>query len=147
MQPNTASVCSLARWMAKHFAFILLGMLVLAGCAPQHILHYREAVSRDYTTITFSENSSPFRHKSQVGGEHMSFVKVLGFEGDVFIVELTSAEGDVGCHITGEDIRVERDLSGGNKQTVTVLSGEVLFSVAVSAHPYGEYVLQISKLR
>lgn len=146
MQRITTHTFSMARWISRHVAFILLGMLVLSGCAPSHILHYREDVSRDFTTITFSGNSSPFRHKAQVGGEHMSFVNVLGFEGDVFLVELTAEMGDVGCSVSGEGIVVEPDPAGDNKQTVTIVGGEVLFSVGVSAYPYGEYVLQISRL-
>lgn len=146
MQRNTTHAFSMARWMVGHVTFILLGMLVLPGCAPSHILHYREDVSRDFTTITFSGTTAPFRHKAQVGGEHMSFVNVLGFAGDVFLVELTAEMGDVGCSVSGEGIVVESDPAGGNKQMVTIAGGESLFTVALFAHPYGEYVLQISKL-
>ncbi|WP_148204277.1 hypothetical protein [Syntrophotalea carbinolica] len=132
--------------MIRSLYCFFLGMLVLSGCAPSHILHYREDVSRDFTTISFSANRAPYYHRSQVGGEHMSFVQVLGFEGAVFRIELILEVGNVDCSIYGEGVVVESDPAGDNTQIVTVVDGEVLFSVGLSAYPYGEYTLKISNL-
>ncbi|MGE4542785.1 MAG: hypothetical protein AB7D06_01625 [Pedobacter sp.] len=141
MQINTPWVF----WPVKRLCYLVLGAVLFTGCAPSHVLHHDDDVSRDYTYITFLRNRSPYRLESQVGGEHISSVTVLGFEGDIYQVELDSRVGDVDCYICGEGIHVERDPATINKQTVTVLERDCLFSVELSAYPYGEYMLRISK--
>lgn len=141
---TTRSFFPLGR-MARGFFPLLSGMLLLAGCAPSHVFHTAEDVSRDFTYITFSQNSAPFQHASQVGGEHMSFIKVLGFEGEIYVVELTCKEGRCDYHISGDGVLIEKDPAGPDSRTVTVLARDALFSVAVSAHPYGDYALKITK--
>lgn len=130
---------------AKCVYYLVLGVVLFTGCVPSHVLHHHDDVSRDYTYITFSRNRSPYRLESQIGGEHVSSFRVLGFEGDIYQVEIDSRVGDVDCYISGEGIHVERDPATINKQTVTVLERDCVFSVALSAYPYGEYMLRISK--
>lgn len=129
----------------KCLCSLVLGAVLFSGCTPSHVLHHHDDVSRDYTYITFSRNQSPYRLEAQVGGEHISSVTVLGFEGEIYEVELDSRVGDVDCYISGEAIDVDRDPAMINKRTVTVLGRGCLFSVELSAHPYGEYILSISK--
>lgn len=129
----------------KRLCSLVLGVVMFTGCAPSHVLHHYDDVSRDYTYITFTKNRSPYRLESQVGGEHISSVTVLGFEGDIYQVELDSRVGDVDCYISGKGIRVEGDPDTINKQMVTVLGRDCLFAVELSAYPYGEYTLSITK--
>lgn len=117
---------------------------LFSGCSPSHILHYKEDVSRDYTYIDFSRNPSPFQVTSFVGGEHTRYIKILGFEGDKFIVELTPAQGNTMFSISGQGFDT-RQIHDGMK-TVLVRDVETIISIALSAHPDGEYTLNINKL-
>lgn len=130
---------------SAYLRHLLLCGALLAGCAPSHVLHYREDVSRDYTTISFARNRAPYQHRAGVGGEHISAVMVSGFAGDFFLVELRSATAAVGCHISGEGLRIAPGPAGSGKHTVTIVEGETLIAVEVYAHPYGDYELIITK--
>ena len=126
---------------------ILFSVSVFTGCAAPYILHQRKDVSRDWTYLDFSRTNRPFVTRSAVGGEHMTFYRVIGFQNDRFIITLTPLTGDLFFSAAGEGVHVE-SLSGGahRKKTVAVLAEEAVFSVELSAHPYGEYQLEIKKL-
>lgn len=119
---------------------LLCLILALSGCT-RHIIHQRTDTSRDYTYIEFSRSKAPYTHQGQVGGEHTTFIKVLGFEGDRFAVEMQQ-QGDVGFTVYGEGVRIARNMSA---YSVNVDAPETFMTVEISALSYGEYILTISK--
>jgi len=126
------------------FHALLLGLLHLWGCAPSHVIHYREAVSRDCTTVAFTRNTNAYRYRSQVGGEHISTVQVLGFKGDVFRIQLTSHGDPVMFNIVGDGIRtVDTGRQHEKEAFVVVEASETIYDIELSAHPYGEFELKI----
>ena len=127
---------------------LFLGVILLQGCIDSHILHQREDVSRNWIYIDFSRNPHPCEIESAVGGEHMTFYKVLGFENDEFSVTVKNLNGHVDWGIAGDGISVESfpDQSSEGKKRVIVNESEVIFTIDFSAHPYGEYKLRIEKL-
>ena len=112
----------------------------LCGCGG-HLIHHWQETSRDYTYIDFSRNSSPYQFRGQVGGEHSTLVKALGFQGDRFTVEMQQ-EGDAGFSVYGEGVVVHRTAA---MTKVLVEAKDSLFTVEISALSYGDYVLTISK--
>ena len=113
-----------------------------AGCSNQHIIHQQVALSRDFTYVELSRDITPYVHQGQVGGEHSTYIKVLGFEGDCFTVEMQQ-KGDAGFTVFGEGVRIERDKSS---YRVTVNAPSDLFTIEISALSYGDYVLTITKM-
>ena len=129
---------------------IFTGVLLFQGCTGSHILNQREGLSRTWIYIDFSRNQHPYETESIVGGEHMTFYKVLGFENDEFTVTVETfkaIEARVDWGISGDGIRIESlpDQDGKEKKRVTVDASEAIFTVDFSAHPYGEYKLRIEK--
>ncbi len=129
---------------------LCLGIILLQGCADSHVLHYREDVSRNWIYIDFSRNPHPYEIEAIVGGEHMTFYKVLGFENDEFTLTVETfkdIEARVDWGITGDGINVESlpDKGGEEKKRVIVDAPEVIFTVDFSAHPNGSYKLRIEK--
>ncbi len=125
---------------------IVFIMIFLTGCSS-HRIHQWEDVSQDCTYISFVNKTTPFRLTSQVGGEHTSFIKVLGFEGEMFEVAHHSLAGEVMVGISGQGIEiVDPGRTGTGKETVLVVDRESIFTVDLSAHPYGEYELTITRL-
>ncbi len=122
----------------------LPGLMLLQGCADSHILHHREDVSRNWIYIDFSTNQHPYETESAIGGEHMTFYKVLGFENDEFIVTVKNLEGRVDWGITGDGIRIE-SLPDAEKKRVFVDASEAIFTLDFSAHPFGRYKLRVEK--
>ncbi len=117
-----------------------LFILSLCGCTG-HLIHQRQETSRDYTYIDFSRNPSPYRFRGRVGGEHSTFVKVLGFKGDRFTVELQQ-DGDAGFIVYGEGVIIQR---GTAISDVIIEATDALLTVEISAYSYGDYVLTITK--
>ena len=130
-----------ARILRLLILFTLLAFT--AGCSNRHIIHQQIALSRDFTYVEFSRDKTPYIHQGQVGGEHSTYIEVLGFEGDCFTVEMQQ-KGDAGFTVVSEVSRVERDRSF---YSVTVDAPSDLFTVRVSAISYGDYFLTITKKR
>lgn len=119
--------------------FVLL-LLVLSGCA-EHVLYHQQGTSRDYTYIEFARNSSPYIFRGQVGGEHMTFVKVLGFQGERYTVAMRQ-DGDADFSVYGEGVRVLRK---GATAEVEIIAIDALFEIEISALSYGDYELVVVK--
>ena len=127
---------------------LLLGLLSLLSCAPAHVIDYREAVSRDWTTVAFTRNTKNYRHRSQVGGEHISTVQVLGFRGDVFRIKLASRGDPVMFTIFGDGIRTVDTGQQNDKDALVVVEAlETIVKIELSAHPYGAYELTIEPIQ
>lgn len=124
---------------------VLFSLLVFtAGCSSRHIIHQHVALSQDFTYVEFSRDKTPYIHQGQVGGgEHSTYIKVLGFEGDCFTVEMQQ-KGDAGFTVFSEGSQVERSKP---LYRVTVNAPSALFTVNISALSYGDYVLTITKER
>jgi hypothetical protein len=118
-------------------SFLIL--FTLSGCTGQLIHHWQET-SRDYTYIDFSRNPSPYKFSGQVGGEHITYVKVLGFKGDHFTVAMQQ-EGDAGFIVYGEGVTVRQRAGIAHVKTEATDS---LFTIQISALSYGDYVLTIT---
>lgn len=97
--------------------------------------------------MDFSRNNHPYETISIVGGEHMIFYKILGFENDKFSVTVETLEGKVFWGVSGDGICIE-SIPGIEevKKRVKVDAMEAIFSVDISAHPYGRYKLRVEKL-
>ncbi|MGE4423989.1 MAG: hypothetical protein AB7D39_16950 [Pseudodesulfovibrio sp.] len=126
---------------------VLFSLQAVAGCAPDRVRYRQERVSRDYNYIDFTQNTQPLTIVAEVGGEHMSFYKVLAFEGDRFRITVADLEGKTSAVVTGDGIEIREGADAGVFQRVVeVESLETLFSVELDAHPYGRYRLKIEKL-
>ncbi|WP_319583167.1 hypothetical protein [uncultured Pseudodesulfovibrio sp.] len=126
---------------------LLLSLAVLAGCAQSQVRYRQERVSRDYTYIDFTQDTRPLTFVSEVGGEHMSYYKVLAFEGDRFRVTVTDLEGKTSSVITGDGVEIREGTSmNGFQRIVEVQELETLFSIELDAHPYARYRLGIEKI-
>ncbi len=123
----------------RYLASFLL-IVILCGCTG-HLIHHWQETSRDYTYIDFARDPSPYRFRGQVGGEHSTFVKVLGFQGDRFTVELQQ-DGDAGFIVYGEGVVVRRTTEITQVMTEAT---DALFTVEISALSYGDYLLTITK--
>ncbi len=118
-------------------------LVFISGCSSRHIIHQQVALSRDFTYVEFSRDTTPYIHRGQVGGEHSTFIEVLGFEGDCFTIEMQQ-KGDAGFTVFSEGGQVEREKS---LYRVTVNAPSDLFTIDISALSYGDYVLTITKER
>ena len=138
---------NLVKYKQTFLYILFLWIFCFVGCSPSHVRQHIEKVSRDYTYIDFVKNENPFEVVSEVGGEHMTFYKVLAFEKDEFCVTLTMLDGTVFFGISGEGINIESlpDLNT-QKKKVKIEAQEAIFTIDLSAHPYGKYQLQIEKL-
>ncbi|WP_019614203.1 hypothetical protein [Psychromonas ossibalaenae] len=110
-----------------------------------HIIHRYEEVSRDYTYLEFYRNPQPCRLQGIIGGEHQTFINVIGFTGDRYSVSLIEKEDHPSFSISGDGIRVSA-APESNEKIVEIEVMETFFSIAVYAYPYGEYQMTIKKL-
>ncbi len=127
---------------------IAFGADVSAGepVHDEHVIRQQKDVSRDFTFIHFGHNKSPYVHQGEVGGEHISYIRVLGQAGDRFTVKVEALTGDLYDIVTGDGIKVASHTSKKTSQYEVSVSGrDTLFSVELSAHPYAEYKLIITK--
>ncbi len=77
----------------------------------------------------------------------MTFYKVLTFEKDEFCVTLTTLDGTVFFGISGKGVHIESlPALNTQKKLVKIEAQEAIFTIDLSAHPYGKYQLQIEKL-
>lgn len=150
--PDCFSVGNVSTVLVRPARFSLILLLCLwsislQGCAESHILLHREGLSRTWIYIDFSRNKDPYETISNVGGEHMTFYKILGFEGDEFHVTIETLEGNVFWGVEGDGVLIE-SLPGGDteKRSVTVVASEAIFTIDFSAHPFGGYKLKVEKL-
>lgn len=118
-------------------AFLIL--FTLCGCSG-HLIHHWQETSRDYSYIDFARNSSPYTVSSRVGGEHITYVKILGFKGDHFTVEMQQ-EGNAGFIVHGEGATVSKK---GKITHVLIEATDTLVMIEISALSYGDYVLTIT---
>lgn len=133
--------CPCVAYPLRLLIFFTLFSLI-TGCSNQHIIHQQVALSRDFTYVELSRDTTPYIHRGQVGGEHSTYIKVLGFYDDCFTVEMQQ-KGDAGFTVFGEGVRTERDKSS---YRVTVNAPSDLFTIQISALSYGDYVLTITKM-
>ncbi len=127
------------RQTIRSLAYFLL-IAILCGCTG-HLIHHWEETSRDYTYIDFSRDPSPYKFSGIVGGEHSTFVKVLGYHGDRFTVAMQQ-EGNATFNVYGEGVTLRRT---GEITQVTTVATDDLFTVEISAMTYGDYLLTITK--
>ncbi len=125
------------------FLSLVLPIAIL-GCSPSHILHFKKEVSRDYTYVDFVRNDDPFQVTTSVGGEHIKTLKIIGFEGDKFLIEFNNKKGKVNFNIPNRDTVYKRinNYSG----TILIHDLDAIVSIETSAHPYAEYSLKITPL-
>jgi hypothetical protein len=127
---------------------ILLCLLLCTGllsCSKSHIIHTQEKVSRDYTYIDFVRNPDPLSLRTSVGGEHIKAVKILGFEGDKYLVEFTNHSGTVRFQVAGEGILFKK--TDPNRGTIFIRDIEAIAAIETWAHPSAEYTLSITPLK
>lgn len=126
---------------------LLCCLSAVAGCAQSQLRYRQEAVSRDYSYIDFTRNSRPLTIVAEVGGEHMTFYKVLAFQGDVFRITVVDLEGRTSKVISGEGIAVREGADSKVFQRIVEVEDlDTLFAIELDAHPYARYRLSIEKL-
>lgn len=125
--------------------FLVLMLLpAVSGCSPSHILNRHTGLSRDYTYIDFERNNEPFTATESVGGKHIKHLKIIGFEGNKFLVEFMNIAGTVMFDVsgTGLDYRKITPLSG----TIFIRDLDTIVSIETWAHPAAEYTITVTKL-
>lgn len=141
------------KWLAILMASTLFAMAPASAsdlltfdndCLP-HIMHRAEKVSRDYTYLEFYRNTGPCRFKGIIGGEHQTFINVVGFSGDRYSVSLIEKKNEPSFSISGDGIKVSRQ-KRENEIIVEIEAMQTFFSISPSAYPYGEYQITIKKL-
>lgn len=131
--------------MKQSVLFLLI--LLISGCSG-HILTKRDALSRDYTYISFLKTREPFIKKAEVGGEQLSITKLLAFEGDRFRISAKAKNGTIKMYVDGEGIVVEEEQDGGNQKIIRIEDvPDCLVQIEISAYPEpANYILMITPL-
>lgn len=117
-------------------------ILNVNGCLP-HITCQREDVSRDYTCVDLTDNNSPCEFQGVAGGEHQTFIQVYGSYGEKFSISFTKLKGNPMFNISGENIELSNISESAS--CVFIKAKKTFFTIALSAHPYGEYQVNIKK--
>ena len=120
-------------------------LISFESTCSSHIIHRYDNVSRDYTYLEFYRNSQPCKLQGRIGGEHQTFIKVLGFSGDRYSVSLTKITDSPDFNISGDGIKVS-NTTKSNEKIIEIEAMETFFSINVSAYPYGKYQMTITKL-
>lgn len=139
--------------MKKIALYTCFGLLCVlpAGCGffdglfgPPQVLFQKQALSRDFTYLEFARERTPFKIETEVGGEHIKTIKIIGFEGNKFLVEFTGISGNLSYHIKGEGTEfVEISPYSG---TIMIRDMEAIAGIETYAHPYAAYTLIITPL-
>ncbi|MDJ0836708.1 MAG: hypothetical protein QNK37_09330 [Acidobacteriota bacterium] len=127
---------------------ILMAMaFCLSGCRS-HVLTDKTELSRDHTYISFQKLKKPYVRKGEVGGEQISFIKIIAFAGDRFDVAVTSTGGRLDLYVEGEGVRVEDSDEQDVKKRVTVAEDrlETFVEISLTAHPAANYTLTVTPL-
>ena len=123
---------------------LLAALLLLAPGCVNHVIHTHESVSRDTTWVRVEEPNKPFVVSDIVGGEHITRYRILGFEGERYLITGR-----------GEDLYMSVDPGTSARLTPTqdddtciveVLSLDALITIALSAHPVSDYTLEIHRI-
>lgn len=124
---------------------VLITILFIAACSPSHILHTRKQLGRDDTYVDFARNTDPFEISGFVEGEQIKAVKIIGFQGDKYLIEFTNQKGIVDFHITGTGAAYKKiDPFSG---TIIVRDPDAIVSIETCARPAAEYTLRITPLK
>lgn len=117
-------------------------ILNINGCLP-HITSQREDVSRDYTCVDIKDRNEPCVFQGIAGGEHQTFIQVSGSYGDKFSVSFSKIAGNPMFTITGDGIETTR--SKDDETIISIQNEATFFSIVLSAHPFGEYKVNLKK--
>lgn len=137
---------------AKFLKTLLVPVFVtaLAACSSNPVIYHTEELSRDYTYLDISQNSSSYIVESQVGGEHQSIYKILGFKGERFTISIESIDGEAMHSLDGDGFRVFNYYSDEEKnirvEEVEVTTMDTWVTFSLYAHPQAEYKLTVTKL-
>ncbi|MGF1757143.1 hypothetical protein L4D76_04155 [Photobacterium sagamiensis] len=131
--------------LLKKTLCIALGYACLASHAyssDDQVLRHIKEVSRDYYYIHIDKPAEPFQIQDIVGGEHENQYHILGFWGERFSIAIESTEGKAGYSLRGEGFNIIRTDAGDK---VEVNDTHLWITIAVSAHPYAQYILTVKK--
>lgn len=115
--------------------------VLTVGC-QEIVTCYRESVSRDTTCLEFADKGTSCTIQGMVGGEHISHVRVSAPASCEFLIQFSPVMGNPGFSLSGEGISWEKTIPG---QTRVFLHDAGVFTISLSAHPHGEYLLVIEK--
>ena len=109
-----------------------------------HVIHTQQEASRDFNYLEFQRNNQACQLKGKIGGEHQTYINVLGFAGDQFSVSLVESVEQPGFTISGEGLKV---LPTADKtfQVIEIEARQTFFSIEVFGYPYAEYKMIIQK--
>lgn len=124
--------------------FPAVSLFFLFGCGTSQVLYQTAQVSRDYTYLEFQHDDDPFELTTEVGGEHIKVLRILGFEGHKFLIEFTQIKGDLFFNIsgTGVDFKKISPYCG----TIMIRDMDAMAQIEMSAHPHAAYTLRVTKL-
>ncbi|VFQ47199.1 hypothetical protein [Desulfoluna butyratoxydans] len=123
---------------------LLAALLLLAPGCVSHVIHTHESVSRDTTWIRVEEAKKPFVVSDIVGGEHITRYRILGFEGERYLI---TGRGE-GLYMSVDPGTSARLIPTRDDDTciVEVLSLDALITIELSAHPVSDYTLEIRRI-
>ncbi|MDD1780959.1 hypothetical protein LRP49_07055 [Enterovibrio sp. ZSDZ35] len=121
--------------MSVLFSLIII-MLLTAFPLKAALLEHTESLSRNHFYVAIDTDDTPYQHVFQVGGEHINHYYILGFEGDIFSVNVRGFDGQPDVYIGGDSVI-------HNEGTYQVVKQHTWLEIAISAHPYSEYLIEV----
>lgn len=133
-----------------YFLLVVMSFQVYGADEPSQLIKHQEGLSRDYYYIDLNRASSQYTNEAIVGGEHENHYLILGFEKEVFIIEIHSPDGMVGHIPEHQDYKILKSSWDEKEQVekviVTVVEQHTWIAVIFSAHPFTSYSIEIKKL-
>lgn len=118
--------------------------IFLMGCSPSHVLYQIQDGKQFFTYVDFQRNHKTYELSDTVNPELLKTLKILGFEGDKYLIELSPQKDTLSFQVTGSgfDLRQCTD----HMHTVLVRARESLFAVTVKGPSGTGYHLKITRL-
>lgn len=139
--------CGINQGMNRYVPAVLLCIIMVSPAFATEIMAFsgcelvcrKTAVSRDLSCIRLDRGkSAPCRIQGMAGGEHISRIRILAGSAGWVRIGFKVIVGTPQLQIqTGEAMG---DDTGG----IVVQANDGIIEVLVSAHPYGEYELEIT---
>ena len=115
---------------------------------PGHVLVAKNIMSRDFTYISFAHKKEAYIGKAEVGGEQISYTKIIAFAGEQYQIEV-APDPNLDLSVSGRGVNVE-DITDGFKKRVTVNEDttETFIEISLTSHPDSTtYSLTVTQLR
>ncbi len=118
--------------------------LLFFSCSPSHVLSQIEHENQVFTYIDFQRNHKVYEISDSTETGLEKTIKILGFAGDKFLIEITPDKERVSMKIMGRGFDIRRCTD--HVHTVLVRDPDSLFSISVSGETGIKYDLKITCL-